>query len=168
MSRLDSFIRRLEAQRACLNFALDEIRSIDGPILEFGLGNGRSYDHLRERAPAREIYVFDRVVAAHPDCIPPERYLIFGDLFETLARAAPLIGAPAALAHLDIGAGLAASDRKLSELIARHLPDLLARGAMVVSDQRVAAPALGRLRAPNGVAEDRYFLYRAGGAKGPA
>ena len=54
MSRLDSFIRRLEAQRACLNRAADTIRGIDGIVLELGLGNGRTYDHLRALFPDRE------------------------------------------------------------------------------------------------------------------
>ena len=55
MSRLDSFIRRLEAQRACLNRAAELIRDIDGFVLELGLGNGRTYDHLRELFPDRDI-----------------------------------------------------------------------------------------------------------------
>ena len=54
MSRLDSFIRRLEAQRACLNRAAALISGIDGIVLELGLGNGRTYDHLRELFPDRE------------------------------------------------------------------------------------------------------------------
>ena len=51
MSRLDSFIRRLEAQRACLDRAAELIRDIDGHVLELGLGNGRTYDHLRGLFP---------------------------------------------------------------------------------------------------------------------
>lgn len=48
MSRLDSVIRRLEAQRACLGFAADLIEGrgggdrVDGVVLELGLGNGRT------------------------------------------------------------------------------------------------------------------------------
>ena len=60
MSRLDSFIRRLEAQRACLNRAAALISGIDGIVLELGLGNGRTYDHLRELFPDRDIYVCER------------------------------------------------------------------------------------------------------------
>src|SRR6202022_2543720 len=47
VSRLDSFIRRLKAQRACLDLAAGLVRGLDGEILELGLGNGRTYDHLR-------------------------------------------------------------------------------------------------------------------------
>ena len=84
MSRLDSFIRRLQAQRACLEMAAGLIDGVAGPVLEFGLGNGRTYDHLREVLPAREIYVFDRQIAAHPDCIPDDEHMFLGELHDTL------------------------------------------------------------------------------------
>ena len=48
MSRLDSFIRRLEAQRSCLALAVERSRHVPGVVLELGLGNGRTFDHLRE------------------------------------------------------------------------------------------------------------------------
>lgn len=103
MSRLDSFIRRVSAQRDCLNMAKDMIVDVPGPILELGLGNGRTFDHLRELFPDREIFVFDQRVAAHPDCIPDEDHMIIGDVTETLKGALNRIGAQAALAHCDIG-----------------------------------------------------------------
>ncbi len=80
MSRLDSFIRRLEAQRACLDMAAALVGGLDGPALELGLGNGRTYDHLRELCPDRQIYVCERSVAAHPDCVPPSEFLLLGDM----------------------------------------------------------------------------------------
>ena len=55
MSRLDAFIRRLQAQRTCLGLAADLVAGVPGPVLELGLGNGRTYDHLRELMPDREI-----------------------------------------------------------------------------------------------------------------
>ncbi len=66
MSRLDSFIRRLEAQRRCLEMGARHIAALPGPVLELGLGHGRTYDHLRQILPAREIYVFERALAAAP------------------------------------------------------------------------------------------------------
>ena len=60
MSRLDSMIGRLMAQRACLDWVASAIGGLPGPVLEIGLGNGRTYDHLRGRLPQREIHVFDR------------------------------------------------------------------------------------------------------------
>ena len=98
MSRLDSFIRRLMAQRACLDRAADLIKDVSGPLLELGLGNGRTYDHMRELMPRREIYVFEREVAAHSDCIPPSDYLILGDARETLPMMWDRLSQSAALA----------------------------------------------------------------------
>ena len=94
MSRLDSFIRRLEAQRACLEYAAGQIRDLPGPVLELGLGNGRTYDHLRELLPEREIFVFERAVNAHPDCIPDPAHLILGDVRATLPQARARLPGP--------------------------------------------------------------------------
>jgi len=88
MSRLDSFIARMQAQRDCLNFLKPSVDALTGPILEVGLGNGRTYDHLRDLFPGRDIYVFERKVAAHPDCIPPDDRLFLGEAREAIPRAA--------------------------------------------------------------------------------
>ena len=123
MSRLDSFIRRLEAQRACLDRAAELIRDLDGFVLELGLGNGRTYDHLRSLFPDRAIYVCERQVAAHPDCVPPPERLILGDMRETLPAARTWLGGPIALAHLDAGTGDAAANRVLAgELLPLIVP----------------------------------------------
>ena len=114
MSRLDSFIRRLEAQRACLNRAAALISGIDGIVLELGLGNGRTYDHLRELFADRDIYVCERRVAAHPDCVPPPEFLILGDMRETLPGLGSRFGGRVALAHFDAGTGDRAANLALA------------------------------------------------------
>ena len=91
MSRLDSFIRRLEAQRACLNMAASLVRGVDGAVLELGLGNGRTYDHLRQLFPERDIFVCERQIAAHPDCIPPERIFAAGRHARNSSGGAPAV-----------------------------------------------------------------------------
>src|SRR5438093_3521828 len=111
MSRLDSFIRRLKAQRACLDFAARLVQGLDGEILELGLGNGRTYDHLRQLFPDRKIYVCERRVAAHPDCTPPSELLLLGDMRDTLQSACELLGDRVALAHLDPGTGDTSASR---------------------------------------------------------
>src|SRR5688500_14857223 len=83
-TRLDKAIRRLKAQRLVLDWAAAELGAIAGIVLELGLGNGRSYGHLRNRLPEREIFVFERQGQVHPDTVPPERYLILGKLEDTL------------------------------------------------------------------------------------
>jgi hypothetical protein len=160
MSRLDSMIRRLSAQRACLDRVAEMIVGLPGPILEIGLGNGRTYDHLRERLPGREILVFDRVLAAHPDCVPPADRLLLGELEDTLPAAGKRIGATAALAHADLGSGHADRDRAVAALLARLLPPLMMPRGIVVSDQELLSEALATEALPEGVPPGRYFLYR--------
>jgi hypothetical protein len=159
MSRLDSFIRRLEAQRACLDRAAELIAEVDGYILEMGLGNGRTYDHLRSRLPHREIYVCERRVAAHPDCIPPASHLILGDMRETLAAQAWL-AERVALIHFDVGTGDASANRALAADLTPLVIPLLCPGAILVSDPTIDDAVLEPLPLPAGIAPDRYHLYR--------
>lgn len=160
MSRLDSFIRRLEAQRACLDHAAKLIAALPGPALEIGLGNGRTYDHLRALLPGRPIFAFDRQVAAHPDCVPDGAHMVVGDFRQTLPPAAVRIGAPAALAHCDIGSGDAEATAALAAWLGPVLLPLLREGAVVASDQPLDAAGLAPLPLPQGVAAGRYHLYR--------
>ncbi|MEA2782556.1 MAG: hypothetical protein QOK29_4100 [Rhodospirillaceae bacterium] len=159
MSRLDSFIRRLEAQRACLDRAAALIRDLPGLVLEFGLGNGRSYDHLRERLPERDIYVFDRQVAAHPACIPPDERLLLGDFRDTAPAAAHRFAGQAALIHADLGSGDESASRALAAWLTPHWITLLAAGGILIADQPVAAVELAALELPAGVAAGRYFFF---------
>ncbi len=163
MSRLDSMIRRLEAQRACLDWAAAEIVELPGPVLELGLGNGRTYDHLRERLPDREIFVFERQVNAHPDCVPDEDHLLLGDVQETLSRAGDRLGRTAALVHNDIGTGDAARNARLASRIGPLIADLVRPGGVILSDQLLpAAEGWQEIATPDGVAAGRYYLYRVG------
>lgn len=160
MSRLDSFIRRLEAQRACLNYAAALIGGLDGIVLELGLGNGRTYDHLRELFPDRDIHVCERRVAAHPDCVPPPERLILGDMRETLPALRERFGGGVVLAHFDVGSGDAAANVMLAAALVPHVVPLLCRGGLLVSDPEIERPDLAPLPLPAGVAEGRYHLYR--------
>ena len=165
MSRLDSNIARLQAQRACLNAAAEMIAGLPGPVLELGLGNGRSYDHLREILPGREIFVFERRIAAHPACVPDRRHLVEGDFRQTLAREKARLGGRAALAHADFGTGDAARNTRLAAEIAAPLAALMAPGGVIASDQDLGAAAGTPLALPAGVPAGRYFLYRADGRR---
>jgi hypothetical protein len=160
VSRLDSFIRRLEAQRACLNLAAHLVRELDGDVLELGLGNGRTYDHLRQLFPDRKIYVCERRVAAHPDCIPPAELLLLGDMRDTLRPARQLLGGRIALAHLDPATGDLAASRALAAELAPLILPLLCPGGMFVSEPAIARDELSSVPLPEGVAPGRYNLYR--------
>ena len=163
MSRLDSFIRRMQAQRDCLNHVAAEAAALSGPILELGLGNGRTYDHLREHLPGRPIYVFDRQSGAHPDCIPDADHFYLGDIETQLPLAHARLGRSVALIHSDVGTGDKARNARLVAVLAPLLGAMLVPGGIVMADQEMAQPDWEPLPPPAGVPANRYFLYRAKG-----
>jgi hypothetical protein len=160
VSRLDSFIRRLEAQRACLELAADLVAGLDGEVLELGLGNGRTYDHLRKLFPHRNIYVCERTVAAHPDCVPPSRLLLLGDMRETLPALCAQLAERVVLAHLDPGNGEIAASKALADQLAPLIVPLLQLNGVLVSEPAVNAGQLSALPLPGGIEPGRYNLYR--------
>ncbi len=160
MSRLDSFIARMKAQRDCLNHLKPLIDPLPGPILEIGLGNGRTYDHLRELFPDRDIYVFERKVAAHPECIPPADRLFLGEARDAIPRAASVLGATAALIHTDLGTGDHAANVAMGRWLGPALDTLAASGGYVLANQPLEVARWRRQADPPEVPADRYFLYR--------
>ncbi|MGD9861862.1 MAG: class I SAM-dependent methyltransferase [Pseudodonghicola sp.] len=158
MSRLDSMLRRLAAQRDGLNWAAEQIAALPGDVVDLGLGNGRTYDHLREILPDRRIWVVDRVLQCHPSCTPPEADFLQGEA-EPMLRKLAETGARIALAHYDFGFGIKEEDvaeaARLSPLIAA----IMAPGGLIVSGQ----PLVGfeQLTGPDTIAPDRYLFYRA-------
>ncbi len=160
MSRLDSAIARLTAQKLCLEASAAAIRDLPGPVLELGLGNGRTYDHLRAILPDRAIYAFDRHCAAAEASVPPQDRLLLGEISAILHSQRPRFAGRVALAHLDLGAGAAAlTARNLAGVLPALLP-LLRPGALVLSDQPLGHAALTVHSLPGGVAAGRYFSYR--------
>jgi hypothetical protein len=162
LSRLDSFIRRLEAQRACLDAAAALIRDLPGPVLELGLGNGRTFDHLRDRLPDRALYAFDRQNNAHPDCQPAPGHLFLGEFSATIGEAVDRLGPTVALAHCDTGSGDVKATAAQAAWLGPALRPLLRPGAIVISDQPLSAEGFTALPLPEGVREGRYFFYRNG------
>jgi hypothetical protein len=160
VSRLDSFIRRLEAQRACLNLAADLIRNLEGEVLELGLGNGRTYDHLRKLLPKRLIYVCERSILAHPDCVPPVGLLLLGDMRETLPAACNWLEGRVVLAHLDPGNGDESASQALANDLAPFIVPLLRLQAVLVSEPAIGSAELTPLPLPGEVEPGRYHIYR--------
>jgi hypothetical protein len=160
LSRLDSFINRLTAQRDCLALSARLIADLPGPVLEIGLGNGRTYDHLRALLPGRGIFAFDRQLNAHPKSVPDPAHLMLGDFAATLPSALGTIGAKAALAHADFGSGDAAATAALAAWLGPALAPLMAASGVVASDQPLDVVSWTPLPLPPGVHEGRYFLYR--------
>jgi hypothetical protein len=164
LTRLEKLLFRLEAQHACLDWAFGEIAHRQGPVFELGLGHGRTYDHLRTHLPGREIYVFDREVDCFPDCMPPGDRLILGDLGDTLEAAGRRFAGQVVLAHADVGSYDAAANAAMSALVSRHLPAVLAPGAIILSDLPLEIAGARPLALPKGAREGRYFLFRHGAA----
>jgi hypothetical protein len=157
MSRLDSFIRRLSAQRDILNAVADEVRTLPGPVLELGLGNGRTFDHLRELFPNHRIVAFDRAVNAYGPSMPPAENLVLGEIKDT---ARSFIGADASLAHADIGTGYEDKDAITLSWLPEIMAGVLAPGGLAVSGLPLDHPDLAGLPLPSSIKEGRYFIYR--------
>lgn len=155
MSRLDSIMRRLAAQRDGLEWAANRTKDMVGDALDMGLGNGRTYDHMREVLD-RRIWVIDRVLQCHPSCIPPKADFLEGEAEAMLDKMATT-GTQIVLAHYDFGFGVKEKDVaeaiRLSPAIAR----IMAPGGIIVSGQ----PLVGftALDGPDTVAKDRYQFY---------
>ncbi len=157
MSRLDSFIRRLSAQRDILNTVADEVRLLEGPVLELGLGNGRTFDHLRELFPDRRIIAFDRAANAYGPSMPSADNLILGEIKDT---ARSFIGAEASLAHADIGTGYEDRDAVTLTWLPQIMAGTLRSGGIAISGLPLDHVDLQPLPLPDSVKEGRYFIYR--------
>ena len=158
MSRLDSFIRRMTAQRDILNsVASQSLVPQSGHILEVGLGNGRTYSHLKELFPERRIIVFDRAVQAHSSSTPDPENMVVGEIEQT-ARA--FAGQDAAMVHADIGTGYEQKDAVTLQWLPSLVVDLLASGGIAVSGLPLENTALAPLPLPDGIDSKRYYIYR--------
>ncbi|MGO8036625.1 class I SAM-dependent methyltransferase [Rhizobium leguminosarum] len=157
MSRLDSFIRRLTAQRDILNSISDLVAETPGPVLEFGLGNGRTYDHLRENFPGRRIVAFDWEVRSYSASTPSPEDMVTGNIRES---GQAFVGISAALAHADIGTGHDEIDAVTLTWLPQLMAGVLAHNGIAVSGLPLEHPELVGLPLPDGIKEGRYFLYR--------
>lgn len=158
MSRLDSFIRRLTAQRDILNHVQADLDlPVQGAVMEIGLGNGRTFNHLRELFPDRRIVAFDRAMGAHASSVPDEKDLVIGEIAET---AQSYIGIEASLVHADIGTGYPEKDAVTLTWLPQLVAGMLAKGGIAVSGLPLEEKSLNPIPVPDSVPEDRYFLYR--------
>ncbi|MEP3946123.1 class I SAM-dependent methyltransferase [Ascidiaceihabitans sp.] len=164
MSRLESFRRRLNAQIDGINWAIENIGgtggentgAIQGDILEMGLGNGRTYDHLREYAN-RRIWVIDRVLQCHPSCVPPNADFLKGEADDMLVQMAQR-GTQIAFTHYEFGIGVSDVDSAEATRLAPLIKAVMAPQGLVVSQQKM--PGMTQIDGPPTVDPDRYFFYR--------
>jgi hypothetical protein len=165
VSRLDSHIRQKIAQRDSLDLAARWLGDAPGVVVEFGLGSGRSYSHLIERFPGREVLCFDRRNVAHPDARPPAECLVLGELADVLEDPglhARLRGR-VILAHLDLGSG-GPEDDVVPEFVLSRIHPWLRPHALVLSDQDLTLESGWGMEPVDTRAEvqhaERYFVYR--------
>lgn len=165
MSRLDSFIERMQAQRALLTRICADLNkagnTFPGPAIELGLGNGRTYDHLRRHLEGRRIVVFDRSVKANPDSVPPADDLFIGEIDKTGPAFVSQFGRIGAVLHADLGNGVAADDLKLQAWLPDVAAALVRQDAWVVTSTRLDHPALMEQDPPPEVRRGKpYHVYR--------
>lgn len=149
-------LARLETQKAALEFAAAQIDRIPGPVLEIGLGKGRTWSHLRMLLPDRRIFAFDREVHAPAAAMPDPDDLVLGDFEETLQAFSP--PSPAALAHADFGSEDPVRDRETAAIISAALPSLVASHGIIAADRELPSPKLENIAFTG--RPFPYFLYR--------
>jgi S-adenosyl-L-methionine methyltransferase len=164
MSRLDSHIRQKIAQRDYIDLAARCLAERPGIIVEFGLGQGRSYSHLFERFPRHEVVCFDRRDVTPPGWGPPPERLVLGELEEVLAdpTVRRRFAGRVLLAHLDLGSGVL-EDAQIHHVVAGRIHDWLAPGAWLLSDRPLVLDPAWRLHPLDGrdgvTHAERYFPY---------
>lgn len=158
MSRLDSMLRRFTAQRDGLNWAAEKVADLKGDALDMGLGNGRTYDHIREIMPDRRIWVMDRILQCHHSCVPPKQDFLQGEAEESLAKLTDM-GAKIVLSHYDFGFGVKEKDVEEAARFSPLIAKVMAKGGIIVSGQ----PLVGftAMQGPEHIAPDRYYFYQA-------
>lgn len=168
MSLLDRSIALVAAQIAVLTAAAEAVRDVPGPVVDVGLGNGRTYDHLRAALPDRDIFAFDLSLKAATASVPPPHKLILGDLRETAPYVLGRMGARAVLIHCDIASGDQTANLARGSWLPGCLAAFAAPGALVACRlpledemfQPVDARSIGLSATEAEAAAQVLYLYR--------
>ena len=160
VSRLDSFIRRMSAQRILLDRAGELIADIEGPVVDLGIGAGRTFDHLCSLFPDRDVFAFDNFVQAAVGFLPPPERMVIGDIRDTLPHALPRLSARAALVHNDLGSADAVGNAATAAWLAPAIEAVARPDAIVVTSFPIPFTAWESLPLPPGVKPGRYHLIR--------
>lgn len=157
MSRLESMMRRLTAQKLGLEWAAELTQIMAGDALEIGLGNGRTYDHLRGILPNRRVWVIDRILQCHPSCVPPKEDFIMGEAEDVLAKLKTM-QSKIVLAHYDFGTGIKEQDVAEAARLSPMIADIMVPSGIIVSGQPLVG--IAQLEGPENIAADRYYFYK--------
>lgn len=164
-SRLERMIARLTTQRDLLNHVAGRLIAIQGPILEIGLGKGRTFSHLRNLYPDRKIWAFDFEVHAPSHSRPDDSDIFLGDFRQSLVSCWGRIDARPAFIHADIGTESRKADAELASFVGKTVAPYLAPGGYLLGDRDMTADGLIAVETPdtqlpNGITAWPYFLYR--------
>ena len=143
--------------------AASMIRELPGPVFELGLGNGRTFDHIRTLMPEREIFVFDIVIVEQIESALDPALLIVGDVRETLPAHLEKMHQKAVLIHNDlddVGGNTEDQQHSIYCWLSPLIRDAVAPGAVIVSNTKLDLDDWHRIQLPEGHAPDRYFMYQ--------
>jgi len=160
VSRLDSFIRRMTAQRILLEEAARLVADVPGPVIDLGLGAGRTFDHLMVLLPDRDVFVFDTFVDSAVGVLPDAHHIVLGDIRDTLPFSLPRIGARAALVHNDLGSRDDVGNAAVAAWLGPAIAAVAAPGAVVVTSFPLPLPGATLMPLPAGIRPGRYHAYR--------
>jgi len=160
MTRLDLFIGRMVSQRACIDNAVALTAHMTGPVFELGLGNGRTFDHIRAQVEGRDIFVFERAVASHPSSTPTDEQLVLGDVFDTLPMMLAKHGPVVSFAHADLGGHNLEKNDAFARAISPFVEAVMAPGGIMVASDRMYFDTMVELPRPQGAMPDRAFTYQ--------
>jgi hypothetical protein len=167
MTRPDIFIARTVSQRACIDHALALTAQMTGPVFELGLGNGRTFDHVRARignGPAtRAIHVFERAVASNPASTPDAEQLVLGDIFETLPMMLARFGPVASFVHADLAGHNLEKNDTFARAVSPLVEAVMVQGGIMVSSDAMYFETLTALPLPQGAMPGRALVYQKQG-----
>ncbi len=136
------------------------MEEIPGPVFELGLGNGRTFDHIRTLLPERKILVFDKKSTLGLKPRPVAENLIIGDVRKTLPEHLAEQSQRAVLIHNDLGNGTEEEGVEMCEWLSPLVEQSAAPGCVVVTNSALQLNGWRQITIPEPHAWNRYFIYQ--------
>lgn len=153
----------MQAQRACIELAASLVSELDGPVLELGLGQGRTFDHLQETFPNRKVYLIDDMMKPADGIRLDPSLAIKGDVLDLLAHFARDHGPAFTVVHSDLGGSRwddLTPDIPVIKCLSKWLPQITLPGAAIISNLPIESNLLIENDLPIGIRKGKIFFYR--------
>lgn len=150
----------MSAQRTLLDEAAALVADIEGPIVDLGIGNGRTLDHLAALFPERKVFAFGDFIHSAVDVLPPAEQVVVGNIRDTLPFALPRLGARAALIHNDLGSADAVGNAATAAWLAPAIAAVARPDAVVVTSFLLPFSNYVAMPLPPTVRPGRYHLLK--------